>query len=160
MRTLITRPVTTAAIVAAGLIAAIAGLVAIPAGPAIAEAPATVQYFRAENVAASFAKGAVLFNHDTNYMIHTSRRVAPGMAEVHTKDTDLIYVLEGGAQFVTGGAVVAGKTTALDEIRGASIEGGETRLLAKGDIIIVPNGTPHWFKQVQGPLLYYTIKVR
>ena len=144
----------------------VAALVLLIALPAWAEAPASgatspgVRYYRAENVAASFGRGAVLFAEDTNYMIHTSRRVAPGMAEVHTRDTDLIYVLEGSAVFVTGGTVLEGKTTAADEIRGRAIEGGETRILAKGDVIIVPNGTPHWFKEVSGPVLYYTIKVR
>ena len=124
------------------------------------ETPAPVTYYRAENVAKSFAQGAVLFDKGTNYMIHTSRRVAPGMAEVHTRDTDLIYVLEGSATFVTGGRVVDGKTTAPDELRGSAIADGETRLLATGDVIIVPAGTPHWFKEVRGPVLYYTIKVR
>jgi glc operon protein GlcG len=122
--------------------------------------PAEVTYYRAENVEKSFAQGAVLFDHGTNYMIHTSRRVAPGKAEVHTKDTDLIYVLDGSATFVTGGHVVDGSTTAPDEIRGASIDGGETRVLSKGDVIVVPAGTPHWFRDVRGPVLYYTIKVR
>lgn len=124
------------------------------------EEAAGVTYYRAENVSKSFAEGAVLFDRGTNYMIHTSRRVAPGKAEIHTRDTDLIYVLEGSARFVTGGRVVAGATTAPDEIRGESIEGGETRVLAKGDVIIVPAGTPHWFQDVRGPVLYYTIKVR
>jgi quercetin dioxygenase-like cupin family protein len=32
--------------------------------------------------------------------------------------------------------------------------------LVKGDVIIVPTGVPHWFKEVGGTLLYYTIKVR
>jgi len=138
-----------------------AGVVSI-AIAAVADAQHTpeVRYYRAENVAASFAKGAVLFAEDTNYMIHTSRRTAPGVAEVHTRDTDLIYVLEGSATFVTGGTVVDPKNTAEDEIRGASITGGETRVLRKGDVIIVPNHTPHWFKAVDGPVLYYTVKVR
>ena len=125
----------------------------------VAGAP-SVTYYRAENVAKSFAQGAVLFDQGTNYMIHTSRRVAPGKAEVHTRDTDLIYVLEGSATFVTGGRVVDGRNTADDEIRGTSIADGEIRTLAKGDVIIVPAGTPHWFKDVRGPVLYYTIKVR
>ncbi len=128
------------------------GLAADPTRP--------VSYYRAERVAKSFAQGAVLYAEDTNYMIHTSRRTAPGMAEVHAKDTDLIYVLEGEATFVTGGRVVDPKPTAADEVRGAAIADGETRTLGKGDVIIVPAGTPHWFKQVRGPVLYYTIKVR
>jgi glc operon protein GlcG len=68
--------------------------------------------------------------------------------------------LEGTATFVTGGTAVDPKNIAPDEIRGRSITAGETRKLAKGDVIIVPNGVPHWFQQVQGPFLYYVIKVR
>ena len=134
--------------------------VAAVACVAFAEEPGAVTYYRSENVAKSFAEGAVLFDKGTNYMIHTSRRVAPGMAEVHALDTDLIYVLEGAATFVTGGRVIDGKATAPDEVRGASIADGETRTLAKGDVIVIPAGTPHWFKDVRGPVLYYTIKVR
>ena len=120
-----------------------------------------VHYYRAENVAKSFAEGAVLYAEPgTNYMIHTSRRTAAGMAEVHAQDTDLIHVLEGSATFVTGGTVIEPHTTAADEVRGSRIDGGETRVIAPGDVIIVPAGTPHWFKDVRGPVLYYTVKVR
>ena len=122
---------------------------------------ADVTYFPAEKVSAAFAKGAVLFDGDgRNYMVHASRRDAAGQAEVHVKDTDIIYMLDGSTTFVTGGTVIGGKTTAPDEIRGTSVEHGETRRLGKGDVIIVPNGTPHWFKEVDGPVLYYVVKVR
>jgi glc operon protein GlcG len=82
------------------------------------------------------------------------------MGEVHTKDADIIHVLEGTATFVTGGALVEPRSIAPDEIRGKEISGGETRRLAKGDVIIVPAGTPHWFKQVTAPFLYYVVKAR
>ena len=122
---------------------------------------ADVTYFPAEKVSAAFAKGAVLFDGDgQNYMVHASRRDGAGQAEVHVKDTDIIYMLDGSTTFVTGGTVVGGKTTAPDEIRGTSVEHGDTRRLGKGDVIIVPNGTPHWFKDVDGPVLYYVVKVR
>jgi glc operon protein GlcG len=125
-----------------------------------APAAARARYYRAENVAKSFAEGAVLFAEDTNYMIHTSRREKPGLAEVHTLDTDLIHVLEGSATFVTGGRALELKNTGPGEWRGSAIEGGETRVIAKGDVIIVPAGVAHWFKDVRGPVLYYTVKVR
>jgi glc operon protein GlcG len=122
---------------------------------------AEITYFPAEKVTAAFAKGAVLFDGaGTNYMVHASRRDAAGQAEVHVKDTDIIYVLDGTTTFVTGGTVVDGKTTAPDEIRGTAVKDGDSRRLGKGDVIIVPNGTPHWFKDVQGPVLYYVVKVR
>jgi glc operon protein GlcG len=119
-----------------------------------------VSYFESSKVAEAFAKGAVLFNNGTNYMVHASRREAPGMAEVHTLDTDIMYVLEGGATVVTGGAVVDGKTTEPDEIRGQAIQGGETRRISKGDVVIIPAGTPHWFQQVDAPFTYYVVKSR
>jgi mannose-6-phosphate isomerase-like protein (cupin superfamily) len=93
-------------------------------------------------------------------MVHASRRDTAGQVEVHVKDADIIYMLEGSTTFVTGGTMVDGKTTAPDEVRGTDIRGGEIRRLTKGDVIIVPKGTPHWFKEVSGPVLYYVVKVR
>jgi len=120
-----------------------------------------VLFFDNTQVSASFSKGAVLLNGENrNYMVHTSRRDKPGLAEVHTLDTDIIYVMEGTATFVTGGSVVEAKEIAPNEIRGSRLEGGDTRQLSRGDVIIVPNNTPHWFKEVNGAFLYYTIKVR
>jgi glc operon protein GlcG len=122
-----------------------------------------VSYYSKDQVAAAFAKGAVLFdgeNGGRNYMVHASRREAAGQAEVHEEDTDIVYVLDGTATFVTGGTVADPKTIAPGEIRGASIQGGETRKLVKGDVIIVPAGTPHWFQQVTAPFTYYVVKVR
>jgi mannose-6-phosphate isomerase-like protein (cupin superfamily) len=122
---------------------------------------ADITYFGADQVSAAFAKGAVLFDGTgTNYMVHASRRDAAGQAEVHEKDTDVIYVLGGSSMFVTGGTVRDGKITAAGEIRGVAIEGGAARQLAKGDVIIVPKGTPHWFKEVDAPLTYFVVKVR
>ena len=121
-----------------------------------------VTYFDAKDVKAAFERGAVLFDggDGSDYMVHASRREKPGMAEVHTLDTDVIYVLDGTATFVTGGTVVGGKEVAAGEIRGASIDGGEARQLKKGDVITVAAGTPHWFKEVSAPFLYYVVKVR
>lgn len=143
--------------------AAAIGTVSMASNGSLATLAPVVQYWPRKDVDASFARGAVLFDGNQgaqNYMVHTSRRATPGMAEVHTRDTDIIYVLSGSATFVTGGAVLDGKTTAPDEIRGASIANGDTRKISKGDVIIIPNGTPHWFQQVSGPISYYTIKVR
>src|SRR6266498_5693344 len=120
-----------------------------------------VLFFDKTQVSASFSKGAVLLDGaNRNYMVHTSRRVQPGLAEIHTLDTDIIYVMEGTATFVTGGTAVDAKETQSNEIRGSAINGGDTHQLVKGDVIVVPNGIPHWFKEVGGSFLYYTIKVR
>jgi len=138
---------------------AIAGANAFKVSPTASADP--VKFFGAKEVETAFDKGAVLFDGEgKNYMIHASRRNGPGMAEVHTRDADLIRVMEGSATFVTGGTVVDPKNIAADEIRGTAIHDGETRQLAKGDVVIVPAGTPHWFKEVNSPFLYYVVKVR
>ena len=126
--------------------------------PEMASAPVT--YFEKEKVAAAFAKGSVLFDKSDKYMVHASRREQPGMGELHTKDADIIYVLDGTATFITGGTLVEPHNVAADEIRGKEISGGETRRLVRGDVIIVPAGTPHWFKEVSAPFLYYVVKAR
>jgi glc operon protein GlcG len=125
------------------------------------QAGSRVSFFPAQEVRAAFQRGSILLNgNGRNYMIHASRREKPGGAEVHTQDADLIYVLDGTATFVTGGSVISPSHIDTDEIRGSGIDGGETRTLAKGDVIVVPAGTPHWFKQVTDPFLYYVVKVR
>jgi quercetin dioxygenase-like cupin family protein len=126
---------------------------------AVSGASSSVTYIPAEQVSAAFAKGAVLVNNG-NYMVHASRRDTEGQVEIHVKDADIIYMLDGTATFITGGEMVGGKTTAPGEVRGTSVRGGETRKLTKGDVIVVPKGTPHWFKEVSGPVLYYVVKVR
>ena len=68
--------------------------------------------------------------------------------------------MQGEATLVTCGTVVAPRRIAPDEIGVKEIEGGESRHIVPGDVIVVPNGVPHWFKPVAGPLQYYVIKVR
>ena len=61
-----------------------------------------------------------------HYQVHASRREAPGQVDVHVNYTPRHLHARGG-------------------------QGGEPRGLTKGDVIVVPNGTPHWFKEVRGP---------
>jgi glc operon protein GlcG len=133
---------------------------AMTAAAAVSRGPASVKYFDSAEVEAAFDQGAVLFNQGESYMVHASRREKPGMAEIHTKDADIVYVLEGTATVVTGGMAVDAKLVEPDELRGAAIHGGESRQLKRGDVIIVPAGVPHWFKEVSNPFLYYVVKAR
>jgi mannose-6-phosphate isomerase-like protein (cupin superfamily) len=142
----------------AAFIAAVALGAAIVAAQATSPAPAAVTYLPADKVSASFAKGSPLIETGA-YRVITGRRDRDGQAEVHARDTDIMYVLEGTATLVTGGQVVGGKSTATDEIRGDAITGGDAQPLAKGDVIIVPKGIPHLFKDVKPPFLYYVVKV-
>ena len=94
-------------------------------------------------------------------MVHASRRDGAGQAEVHAKDADIIYVLDGTATFVTGRhGRRRRRRPRPTRSAGASIQGGETRQLQKGDVVIVPAGTPHWFQKVPAAFTYYVVKVR
>jgi mannose-6-phosphate isomerase-like protein (cupin superfamily) len=131
---------------------------ALLASAGLVRAEGGVTHIPGTEVEAAFAKGAPLLETGA-YKIHASRRTEPGQAEVHVRDTDLIYVQEGRAVLVTGGTVVDPREVATDEIRGPSIASGEEREIGPGDVITVPFGTPHWFKSVEGPVLYYVVKV-
>ena len=133
---------------------------AMTAAAAVANPMSAVTYFDSASVVAAFDKGSVLFNQGQSYMVHASRREKPGMAEIHTKDADIVYVLDGAATLVTGGKAIDAKVTEPDELRGSAIEGGEAKELKKGDVMIIPAGVPHWFKNVTDPFLYYVVKAR
>ena len=92
------------------------------------------------------------------YKVHASRRVEPGQAEIHTLDTDVIYVVDGSATLVTGGKAIDAKEIAPNEIRGTKIEGGQQHQIGKGEVIVIPNGVPHQFTAVAGELHYFVCK--
>jgi glc operon protein GlcG len=134
-----------------------AAVTAFATSPAVPSASGEVAYLADTAVAAAFMKGMPLLETG-DYKVHASRREAAGQAEVHTRDTDIIYVLEGSVTFVTGGTVVEPREVGPDEIRGAGIDGGRARALNKGDVMVVPAGVPHWFSQVDETFLYYVVK--
>jgi glc operon protein GlcG len=106
----------------------------------------------------AFAKGLPLLIN-TSYKIQGGHRVMPGTVEQHEHDTDILYVTEGTATFITGGTIENPKTTAVGEIRGDKIIGGVAHKLTKGDIIVIPSGVPHWFSEVNGTFLYLIVKI-
>ncbi|HEU5305184.1 MAG TPA: cupin domain-containing protein [Gemmatimonadales bacterium] len=119
----------------------------------------TVTVVETDRVKAAFAKGTPLIEV-RDYKIHASRREGPGVAEIHTRDTDIAYILQGSAVLVTGGTVPDAKEIAPEELRAPTIQGGQTRQVVVGDVVVIPNGVPHWFKEVKAPFLYYVVKVR
>jgi len=137
-----------------------AAALAAPLGRARAQADdASVRYLTRDQVTAAFAKGVPLIEVG-DYKIHASRREGPGQVEIHTRDTDIAYVLQGTATLVTGGVPIGLRETGPEELRGSAVTGGESRRLGPGDVVVIPNGTPHWFKEVSAPFLYYVVKVR
>ena len=78
-----------------------------------------------------------------NLALKTSVRTVSGGAEIHAHFDDLMMVEQGSATLITGGTVVDAKTNADGETKGSRIEGGVSRILHAGDVVIVPAGEPH-----------------
>jgi len=117
-----------------------------------------VTYLDHDQVAAKLAKGGPMVNAP-GYLVSASHRDKAGKVEVHDKETDVFYVTDGEATLVTGGMMIGGKESSPHQHLGTEIEGGETRHLSKGDVIVIPAGTPHWFKAVPSEISYFVVKV-
>ena len=124
-----------------------------------AQQESPVKYFPASDVAAMFVKGGTVTT-GANYTVMAAERTAVGEAELHDDDTDVFRIMSGSATFVTGGRLVGAHATAPGETRGTGIEGGETRTLSAGDVIVIEKGIPHWFKAVDERVEYFVVKVR
>lgn len=135
--------------------------VALAGAAALVDRPSAKAEWRgAREVQAAFAQGdtgGTLFEAP-QFRVAASRRDGAGLAEIHARETDIFYVIEGRATVVLGGELVDARQTAADETRGSAIRGGETRELHAGDAITIPRGMPHWFKSVNAPFRYYVVK--
>jgi len=78
-----------------------------------------------------------------NLVLMLSVRTASGVGELHERFDDLMIVEEGSATLVTGGSLVDPKTGENGEIRGTSVQGGTSKTIGVGDVVIVPAGVPH-----------------
>ena len=118
----------------------------------------SVVYVPADKVAASLKDGTRIAA-GPDFIAMGAKRTGPGQVEVHDKETDTFYVVDGEATFITGGKMIGGKPSGANQSRGTNIEGGETHHLKKGDFIEIPAGMPHWFKEVPTSITYYVVKV-
>lgn len=63
---------------------------------------------------------------------------------------------------VTGGTIAAPTqdTAGLTgtSVRGARIDGGVSRRVTKGDVVFIPGGTPHWWKDLDGDIRYLIVR--
>jgi mannose-6-phosphate isomerase-like protein (cupin superfamily) len=122
-----------------------------------AQSPA-VTYVDHDKVAAALANGGSLMTA-ANLAVSGAHRTGPGQVEVHETETDVLYITEGEATFITGGTMVGGRGTRPGQFLGTDIQGGVAQHLTKGDVIVVQAGTPHWFKEVPKSVNYFVVKV-
>jgi mannose-6-phosphate isomerase-like protein (cupin superfamily) len=117
-----------------------------------------VSYIDHDQVGLKLAKGGTMVSTPT-YIVLGSHRDKEGQVEVHDKETDVFYVTDGQATFLTGGTMIGGKQTSPNQSLGTDMKGGQSHSLSKGDVIVIPAGTPHWFKNVPDHINYFVVKV-
>lgn len=83
---------------------------------------------------------------------------APGKPAVHPDEAEYALVLEGAGTLVSGGTMADAKETRPGLVEGSRINGGTTRRLGPGDVILVPAGVPHWFG-IDGKLVLLGMKL-
>ena len=95
---------------------------------------------------------AAVSNGD-HHRINIVRRTKAAGAVAHGGATELHHIIDGSGTLVTGGTMVrpAGG-------RGATIQNGVSRHVGKGDVILVPAGTPHWYTDLDGTITYLEVR--
>jgi mannose-6-phosphate isomerase-like protein (cupin superfamily) len=86
------------------------------------------------------------------HRINLVKRVKPGAALAHAGNSELHYITEGAGTLVTGGTIVR------PDGASATIQNGDTRRVVKGDVILIPADTPHWYKDVEGSITYLEVR--
>jgi len=91
------------------------------------------------------------------YNVSLEYRASVGNAAVHETEAELFYVVDGAATLVTGGKLTNENRTNAENLTGTGIEGGTSRHVAKGDFVMVPERTPHWFSAIDGTVVLMSL---
>ena len=141
-----------------------------PAGKGKAAPQPNKEYSSAADVAAMIAKAKNDRKDGQAFVQANILRLAPysagleyrasvGPAAVHETEAEMFYVIDGSATMITGGKLVGETRTNADNLSGTAIEGGSSRTIGKGDFIIVPEKTAHWFSKIDGVLVLMSLHV-
>lgn len=136
-----------------GLTALLLSAVLIPG----ADAPSAVSFFDHQKVSDTCAKSGNLLT-SADLRVLCNHRAEPAEPEIHEKTTHVFSIVDGTAVMVTGGKLMGAKVIGPGETRGSNIDGGQTHRMTKGDVIVIPAGTPHWWKEVQS-MSYYGVNI-
>ena len=129
-------------------------LAATFASGASAQQPTTTQFMSDKDVMALVDKAKADRKGDAPLVAEPILLLAPYKAQleyrplkapaaVHEKDAELFVVLQGTGDIITGGKLVNEKRVNAANLTGTDIADGQTHHVVKGDVLIVPNNTPH-----------------
>jgi len=127
-----------------------------PAGsPAIYKSNAELMEILKANAARGGTTGMTssAFSTTDQWSINVVQRDRGAGAISHAGNTELHHIIEGSATFVTGGKIVRAANGGT-----ATIEGGVSRHVGVGDVILIPADTPHWYKDVEGKVTYLEVR--
>lgn len=132
-----------------------------PAAP-----PAPQLFASAANVTALIAKAKAERRPDQANFVQPIVRLAPwsanleyrvagvnANASIHDINVEMFYVIEGSGTVVTGGTLRDERRTNPANSSGTAIDGGTRRRITKGDWVMVPAKTAHWFGEIDGALV-------
>jgi len=121
--------------------------------------PQRVYYIDHDKVAAAFVKGGRIIE-DQGLIVIAQRVVGRG-SEMHDSINHVFIIMDGEAEFITGGKLVDPKATEPGQTRGTGIEGGVSHHLTKGDVITIPAKTPHQWKDTSktGSVGYFAVNL-
>jgi len=96
----------------------------------------------------------------------TSPTNVPGGIE-HSQITEIYHVIEGHGTLVTGGTLDNPREVPADNevvtvlngpsTGGSGIQGGVSRKLGPGDVVIIPPNTPHWYSEITTDQIVYLV---
>ncbi len=99
------------------------------------------------------------------YAAFRPKNAPAGEGHVHrTRVAEIYYMLDGAGVLVTGGTLrepleqhpsAVGNWT---DVSGPQIDGGVSRKLSKGDLVIIPGGTPHTWASQSSNMTYLILR--
>jgi len=154
-----------------GMVDLLAASSAVTARQPASQTPAPAKLFAGSaDVSAMIAKAKAERKPDQPNFVQPILQLAPynanleyrvggvnAPASVHEREAEMFYVVDGSGTLVTGGTLREEKRTNAENLTGSAIDGGTPRRVAKGDWVMVPEKTAHWFTQIDGTLVLMSI---
>jgi predicted esterase len=102
-------------------------------------------------------------------VVHRARTAGPaaGNGIEHSQITEIYHVMQGNATLVTGGVIENPRESSPESMvvkvlngpstGGGAVQGGVSRKVGPGDVIVIPPNTPHWFSEIASEQIVYLV---